>query len=92
MIAFSVFFIAYFLLHIIATIRISKMGGSGLGYFFFGWIYICCSSKADEWNGFNKTLAVIVGLLTAIGLPIYIIAVLKPKKNTLTDTIADAVN
>jgi asparagine N-glycosylation enzyme membrane subunit Stt3 len=75
---FGVFALVMLVLQILVCVRISKMGGSGVAYFFFGWIYIACSSKANEWKDFNKTIAVILGLFTGIGLPIYILAVLKP--------------
>jgi hypothetical protein len=84
MAVFIIISIALTVLNIIAAVRVSKMGGSGVGYFFFGWIYIVCSSKVDRWQGFSKGIAIVLGLLTGIGLPIYILTTLKePNANTV---------
>ncbi|MDR0384365.1 MAG: SHOCT domain-containing protein [Christensenellaceae bacterium] len=71
---------AFLVLQSIASVRVSKMGGSGAGFFFLGWIYICCSNKADEWVGFSKGAAIVLGLLTGgVGLSIYVLVTLKLK-------------
>lgn len=70
-------------LPIAAAVRVSKNGGSGAGFFFFGWLYIACSAKANEWKSFSKTVAIILGLLfNGIVLSGYVIATLKNKKRS----------
>jgi hypothetical protein len=67
-------------LHIVATVKVSKYGGSGVGYFFLGWIYIACSNVAYTWNSFEKLIAILVAIFTdGLGLDIYIIGVLNER-------------
>ena len=75
-----------FVLNIFAAVRISRAGGSGLGFFFFGWLYVACSERANHWNGFSKIIAVLLGLLTGIGLTIYVLVVLKEEKALILPT------
>jgi hypothetical protein len=79
-----------FIFHIIATIRISQYGGSGTGFFFFSWIYILFSSKANDWKDFNKATAVVLGILTlGLFLPVYILFTLNNDKNKSTSRYLD---
>jgi hypothetical protein len=76
---------AFFIVHIVATVRISDYGGSGAGYFFLGWMYIAGSQKARNWGDrFEKIMAVLLGGLGGgFPLDIYILYILKKKSATI---------
>ena len=69
--------VAAVVLGVMAAVRIEKIGGSGVLFFFFGWIYIACSAKSKEWANFNRTLALLLGLFSYIGLPLYVLFTIK---------------
>jgi Na+-transporting NADH:ubiquinone oxidoreductase subunit NqrB len=68
----------FLILHLIASFRVSKHGGSGIGNFFLSWIYILFSQKANHWKNFSKVIAVVLGIITCgLIMDIYIIIKLK---------------
>jgi hypothetical protein len=87
---FLIFSLLLFILQIAAAFRVAKFGGSGVGYFFFSWLYILLSSKANDWKNFSKLVVVLLGLFTAgIFLPLYILFSLKVDKNKSTSRDRD---
>jgi hypothetical protein len=94
---FVIYFIPVLVFRIVATVRISAHGGSGVGFFLFGWLYIACSAKAREWKFFDKTTAVILGICFNALLSFYVLAkleiddrVILEYKNQEDDTMIQA--
>jgi hypothetical protein len=86
----AAFFLLLFILQVIGAVCISLNGGSGIGFFFFSWIYILFSTKANDWKGFDKTTAAILGIFTSgLLLPVYILFSLGKSKNKSTSRYQD---